>query len=81
MSKKEGEENRKKMYSNFRKVKSLNKHCPECGIGTLSIIEYSFKKNEMEYYETFEECGECDYSVKVRIKRKDKEDDRLEYGW
>jgi C4-type Zn-finger protein len=69
------------MYSNFRKVKSLNKHCPECGIGQLAIIEYTYKKDGVDIFESFEECNECDYSVKVRMKRKDKEDDRIEYGW
>lgn len=74
------EADRRKMYNNLHKVKSLKKKCPECCVGELSIVEYSIYKDGVTYFEEFEECSICEYSVKIKLKRKGKEDD-LEYGW
>jgi uncharacterized protein (DUF983 family) len=68
------------MYSNFHRVKTLDRRCPECGVGRLAIIEYVFKKDGVEFYEDYEECNECDYSVRIKTKNKNKED-FSESGW
>ena len=56
-----------------KKLKTLSKKCPECKIGFLSIVEYSKKNNGVIYTISFEECEECAYSEKIKMKRRAKD--------